>query len=569
MTGDYSPLLVLCVILLSGIAGGWLAERLRLPLETGYTVAGLLIGPMALNVFGDLDPAKLLQPLSQFAMGVLAVSAGSHLGYRRIHNALRRIFVIALFESLGALVLVTLASHWLGVDWPGAFALGAIAMATSPATTITLVRELRARGAFVKTLLSVVALDIILCLMAFTLATRVMDYAYSGGAEGGGLAWAVALGAAQFAESLLLGILMGWVTERLVLRGGTHKFSVIFLVLLFLSGVSDYLGADFLITSIFLGVYLANASDEAARQTKAMEPIEPLLYVCFFTAAGASLHLDSVAEAGALCAAYMAARFAGKYIGAFAGGWLVRAPGRIWHNLGLALMPQAGVAIGMVLLLKGDPDVPGHTASVISTLVLGAITLNEIIGPLFTWRALHRAGEINLDRRRLIEFLQEEFITTSICGADKWEALKSLTSFYSLTHNLSPEARAELEADVLEREKEFTTAIGHGAAIPHGRVGKGRRISGVMGICHDGVDFGAYDHEPVKILVLVVTPKGMENQHLEVMASLAMMVRDGHIRERLVSALSPYDAWEVIESRDARTYNQFLEEEDGEENAPA
>lgn len=561
ITGEYSPLLVLCVILLSGIAGGWLAERLRLPLETGYTVAGLIIGPMALNVFEGVNLAEMLQPLSQFAMGVLAVSAGSHLSYRRIHNALRRILIIAVFESLGALILVTLASHWLGVDWPGAFALGAIAMATSPATTITLVRELRAKGAFVKTLLSVVALDIILCLMVFALASKVMAYAYSGGGEGMGMAWAVALGAVQFIVSLALGIVMGWLTEHLVLRGRTHHFSVIFLMLLFIVGISEYLGVNFLLTSIFFGVYLANASDDAARQTEAMEPIEPLLYICFFTAAGASLHLDTVAEAGILCAVYLAARFAGKYIGAFAGGWLAGAPERIWHNLGLGLVPQAGVAIGMVLLLKGDPSVPGHTASVIGTLVLGAITINEIVGPFFTWHALHRAGEIHLDRRRLIEFLQEEFITTTLKGADKWEALRNLTSFYSLTHNLSPEARAELEAGVLDREKEFTTAIGHGAAIPHGRVKKGRRISGVMGICHDGVDFGAYDHEPVKILMLVVTPKGMENEHLEVMASLAMMVRDAQIRERLVAALSPYDAWEVIESQDARSYNQFLEED--------
>lgn len=550
-----SPLLVLCVILLAGLAGGWLAKVVRLPQETGYTAAGLLLGPMAFDAFGLFDLTAAVQPISEMAIGLLTVAAGGQLALRRMRNALRRVGLVALCESLCSALLVTLASRLFGLDWAVSCALGAVAASTSPATTIMLVKELRARGPYVKTLLSVVALDLAVSLALFALARELMTHAGMG-------AWAaLAGGAKQLVVSLLLGVFLGLMSRKMTAALEVPDFSAVFLALLLAVGLSHYFGVSFLLTCLFLGVYLANAPGDTMRQVGALEPLSPMLGVFFFVAAGASLHFDAVRDAGLLCLPYLLARIAGKYAGAFAGGWLAGLGARTSHNLGLGLAPQAGIAVGLVLLLEGDPLVPQHTAEVIGTLVLASVTLNEVIGPFFTWRALHNMDEINRDRRRLIDFLHEENITVDLRGGDKGEVLRQLVEFYAKTHHLKERQHAELMDAVARRENEFTTAIGHGAAIPHGRVNIGKKISGVLGICREGADFGAYDQIPVRILMLVVTPDGTEKEHLEVMGSLARMIHDETVRDRLAAAVNPYDAWEVIESHDARNYNYYLGEE--------
>lgn len=115
-----------------------------------------------------------------------------------------------------------------------------------------------------------------------------------------------------------------------------------------------------------------------------------------------------------------------------------------------------------------------------------------------------------------------------------------------------------------KREKEQSTAVGKGTAIPHGRVDSGTFIGGVLGILPEGVDFGAPDGMPVKLIMLIVTPKEHEKRHLEVLASLSAMVKDERVRTRLMAAVDANDAWEVIEGEESRNYNYFLEGDDAE-----
>jgi len=554
------PLLILSIILLAGLAGGRLAQLARVPSITGNILAGILIGPACLNIFHGEDIASALKPLSNFAMGLITVAVGSQLSYQSIHNALRRIIVIALCESACAVILVTLAVRALGLDWPAALVVGCISAATAPATTLALVRETRSKGPYVKTLLGVVALDNMLCIILFAFSSTLMADFYRSGEGHSGIGWALFHTAYQFCGAFVLGIGLGMATERLVHKQHVHDFSTVFIAILLSVGLSGYFDLSFLMTSLFFGIYLGNASPEAARQTRTLEPIELLLFICFFTLAGVSLHLDTIAEAGGLCLVYIVARFAGKMAGACMGGILARSSKRIWSNAGFGLVPQAGVAIGLVFVLNNDSDIPEHIVALITTLILGAVTINEIIGPLFTRYGLVRAGEANKDRRRLIEFLQEEFILVDVKGEDKWEVLRKLTDFYLRTHRVPAAEHDHLYATIEERERELPTSIGLGAAIPHGRVKHGNGIQGVLGICREGVDFGGADGQPVKILMLVVTPDGYEKEHLEVMASLAQMVADETIRTRLTNAIDANDAWEIIESEEARNYNYFLED---------
>ncbi|MBN2307911.1 MAG: PTS sugar transporter subunit IIA [Candidatus Hydrogenedentes bacterium] len=559
---EMGPLLVLSVLLLAGLGGGAVARKLRAPGVTGNIVVGALLGATLLR---HIDAAKALQPLSTFAIGLIAVAAGGHLSYRRIHNALRRILVIALFEAACAAALVFCAATALGAGWRVSLLLAALAAETAPATTVAMIKETRAKGPFVKTLLGVVSVDTSLCIVLFAFArTAVADYFTSDGSTGLPLGFALIHTLWQLGGSLVIGLLIGWIIDRMVHRPRFHHFSAVFLAILMAEGLSNYLELSPLLTCLFFGVYLGNASRAGERQLNTLEPLELLLYTLFFTLAGVGLHLGELSAAGLLCAAYIVARIAGKALGGAVGGFLSGTSGRIWRNIPLGFVPQAGVAIGLVVILEGDARVPTEISSLVGTLILAAVTFNEIVGPFCTRFALQSARETGLDRPRLMEFLQEEFILPDLEAADKWEALEILTDFFIRTHPVEPKQRKQLYASIEERERSMSTAIGMGAAIPHGRVESGPGIQGVLGLCREGIEFDSPDGEPVRIIVLIVTPKDHEKQHLEVLASLSAMISNDTVRTRLIAAIDANDAWEVIEGGEARSYNYFLSEADGE-----
>ena len=364
----------------------------------------------------------------------------------------------------------------------------------------------------------------------------------------------------QLLGSAVIALVMGKLTQRLVSQPRFHNFSIVFVAILFCTGLSTYLGFSPLLTSLFFGVYLGNSSSAVEEQLNTLAPIEPLLYLCFFTLAGISLHLDSLAHVGLLCVAYVFARFAGKAVGAALGGVVTKCSRRIWSNMPLALLPQAGVAIGLVVLIGSDPNIPRSITEAMGAIILAAVTINEIIGPMFTRSALCRAREVNKDRPRLMTFLHEEFIMTDLKAVDKWDAIRQLNNFLIRTHRVEHYEPDALYASIAEREKEMSTALGNGIAIPHGRVEKGTSLQGVLAIRREGVDFDAPDGEPVHIIVLVVTPRDHADLHLQVMASISAMVSDEVIRARLIAAVDANDVWEVIESEETRDYNHFLEE---------
>lgn len=565
-SGHPGPFLVVSILILAGVLGGWLAKLLRLPHITGNIFGGILVGPACLGIIGSHSEMLAMQPLSTFAMSLIAVGIGGHLSYRRIHNALRRIVAISLMEVSVTVLTVIVVAHLCRMDWPMSLMLGAISAATAPATTIALIRELRCKGPFVKTLVSVVALDNIFCIMLFVMMrTFVSAFYKSGEAMGHGSEAMGQIGNALFlsAYHLLgagsLGFLIGWISKTLVSKPKFHDFSTIFVAIMAGDGLAAHLGLSPLLVNLFFGVYLGNSSEVAEKQLTTLEPLEPLLFICFFTLAGASLHLGSLVEVGGLAVVYFAARLIGKGMGAALGGVIGKCSKRIWQNMSFSLVPQAGVAIGLVVLLDGDKSIPAEMTRAVGAIVLAAVTINEIVGPFFTKAALTRSGEANRDRQRLVEFLAEEFIRVDLKAKDKWDAIRQLVTFLMRTHRVEHISQEELYQSVVAREKEVSTAMGKGIALPHGRIEKGPAIQGVMGILREGLDFDSPDGEPVKLIMLIVTPEEKKDMHLKVLASLSAMVRDESIRTRLMAAISPEDAMEVIESKEARDYNYFLE----------
>ena len=163
----------------------------------------------------------------------------------------------------------------------------------------------------------------------------------------------------------------------------------------------------------------------------------------FFTLAGMHLTTSHLAAAGAIAVAYFVARIAGKMLAAGLAMRLARATERVRRNLGLALVPQAGVAVGLVIVIQGDPAY-AHLSGLFSAVVLSVVTVNEIVGPILTRFALARAGEVGRDRVRLIDFLEEENIQTDFRAGSKDEAIDSLVDLLIRSHGLTGAHREAL-----------------------------------------------------------------------------------------------------------------------------
>ena len=558
-SSELSPFLVVSILILAGVLMGWLAGLLRLPHITGNILGGVLVGPACLGIIGSHSEMLALQPLSTFAMSLIAVSIGGHLSYRRIHNSIRRIVSISIMEVAATVTVVIGVARLFHMDWPMALMLGAISAATAPATTLALIRELRCKGPFVKTLVSVVALDNIFCILLFVMMRTFVSAYFESGETTGKIDDALLLSTYHLLGALALGCAAGWISKKLVSKPRFHDFSTILLAIMVCDGLAAYLGLSPLLVNLFFGVYLGNSSAVAEKQLTTLEPLEPILYVCFFTLAGASLHLDSMMQVGGLALVYFASRFVGKGLGAALGGMIGKCSKRLWQNMSFSLVPQAGIAIGLVVLLDGDESMPRTMTNAVGAIILAAVTINEIVGPFFTKAALIRSKEAGRDRQRLVEFLSEEFITVDLRALDKWDAIRQMVAFLMRTHRVEHVSHEELYQTIVEREKEISTALGHGIAIPHGHIKKGPAIQGVLAICRDGIDFDAPDGELVKLIMLIVTPEDQKDMHLKVLSSLSSMVRDETIRTRIIAAISPEDAMEVFESEEARGYNYFLD----------
>lgn len=557
------PLLTLALVLSAGVALGLLAKRLRLPSVTGQILAGVLIGPFVLHIVDD-RAIHSLQPITHFALGLIAVSVGAHLNVRRLRNAGRRLSVLLLAEMVVTPILVVAALSPSGLQLRWMLLLGAIAVATAPVTVIAIIKEGRAKGVFVKTLLAAVALNNVGCILLFEVARAAVKSVIDPStgalhasllAPGRQLLLAIALGAG--AAVLMIPVVRLVTRQDLLTTAST-------VAIVLVASLSDYLGVSPLLSCLVLGMVQSNLiADRAKLADSVFVRFEPVIFAVFFTLAG--MHLDFVALTGAGIAAvaFIVARGAGKILVGRIAMRVAAAPDRVQRYLGYALLPQAGVAIGLVIMLADDPVLSRHAAEIdrLVAIVLAAVTANEIIGPILTRHALARAGEVGRDRSRLIDFLQEENIVTNFRAASKEAAIAKLAGILVTSHHLEGVDRAAFLKSVLDREAEASTCFGGGLAVPHGILPGRAPMVGVMAISREGLDFEAPDGRPVHCMVLLATSEAERDRHLLVLAALARTVGlDTAFQERLFNAKSAAHAYEILHGEHSEDFNTYLEE---------
>jgi len=555
------PLLILAIVILVGVTFGGAARRIGLPSITGQILAGALIGRSGLAWFSE-ESIHGLQPLTSFALGLIAVTVGAHLNVQRLRNAGRRLFMLLVTESTITPAIVFL-SIWLLADTSvGLAALFAcVSIATAPATVVAIVKESRAKGVFVKTLLAAVALNNMACIVLFEV-TRALVQAGLGGGPGFGADLAEQLGELVLAAGIGAGtaVVMDVFTRFAVRPDRLATAAVVALV--FAVGVADALDVSPMLACLFLGFVQTNLTRTRNQLVDSVfADFEPAILTVFFTLAGMHLSLDQMALAGLVALVLFSSRMAGKIVAADVAMRLANATERVRKNLGLALLPQAGVAVGLVLVIQEDPrfaDVAGFFGAV----VLSVVTVAEVVGPILTRSALRRTGEVGMDRMRLIDFLQEENIVTDFRASTKERAIEKLVDLLLASHEMVGVQRDELLESVVEREEEGSTCLGGGLAVPHGILPEGQPMVGVMALSREGLAFETPDGRAIHCMVLLGTSPEERDRHLQVLAVLARTIGiDPNFQEQLFNADSAAHAYEILHGEESEDFNYFLEDQ--------
>ena len=555
------PLLILAMIILCGVAFGELARLIRIPSITGQIVAGILLGKSGFDLFAE-ESLHGLAPLTNFALGLIAVTVGAHLNIKRLRNAGRRLFLLLLTESTITPSVVFL-SLWMLADVPTSEALlyATVAIATAPATTVALVRETRSKGVFVKTLIAAVALNNMACLVLFEVVRSVTG-SWSLGGSDAAINWQAPVG--QLLAAVAIGgavaIAMDLINRFVVHKERLATAAVAALVLT--SGLAATFDVSPILACLFLGIIQTNITPSRSQLVDStFADFEPAILTVFFTLAGMHMSLEHAATAGVVSGLLFGSRIAGKVLAANLAMRFANATDRVRKNLGLALIPQAGVAVGLVVVLQADPAFSG-LADQFAAVVLTVVTFNEILGPLLTRYSLERAGEIGRDRMRLIDFLQEENIAVGFQAETKTQAIEKLVDLLISSHDMRGVHKQTLLDSVLAREAEASTCLGGGLSVPHGILPNSLPMVGVMALSREGLHFDTPDGRPVHCMVLLGTANDERDRHLQVLATLASNVGTDHaFQEQLFNANSPAHAYEILHGDESEAFNFFLDDE--------
>ena len=558
---DANTLLILAVVLVAGTISGAIAKRLNLPSVTGQIVAGIFMGGSVLGVLSH-ESLHRLDPLIDFALGLMAVAVGSHLNFRRLKVALRRLVMLLVLEATLTPLLVFFGVIFFSeTTWYTALLLSAIAISTAPATVLAIVKETNSKGAFVTTLLAAVALNNLMCIILFELARTIAKAAIT--PSGIFVPADLIQPLIQIGKSLLLGSISGSIlillTRHVVRPDRLTALSLT--AILLTTGLAAHLGFSVLLACLCFGITLANVSpDKEEIGHRVFESFESAIFAVFFTVAGMELKFESLAIGGLLAIITFTMRATGKILAGWLGMKLAGATQRFRHWIGVSLVPQAGLAVGLMLLITEDQEfVSIH--ELFLAVVLAMVLLNETVGPILTRIGLRKSGDFGRDRARVLDFLSEHNITVNLAGPSKEQAIRQLVELAVSVNKLSVDTDT-LVADVMRAESQTSTCVGEGLALPHARLEEGDKIVGAMGISHHGLNLDTPDGRPVHCMVLILTPRSMPERHLQVLSALAASIGgDDSIQNALYHIDSPAHAEELLHlDEQFEGWNHYLED---------
>jgi Kef-type K+ transport system membrane component KefB len=385
-------LLSLSINLLAGFLLTRITKPAKLPNVTGYIISGILIGPYVLN----LIPRKMVDNMgfiSDVALAFIAFGVGRFFKKENFRETGFGVIVITLFESLLAGLIVTLSVHYIfHLSWSFCLLLGAIATATAPASTMVTIRQYQARGNFVITLLQVVAFDDAVCLIAFSLASAIVNANVGETISPSEIIMPIVYNIVAFA----IGFVSGAILSKLMTpkRSEDNRLILTIALLLGIAGLCAAVDISPLLPCMIYGTTYINMTKDKELY-KQVERFTPPILSIFFVVSGMNFDISAFDTLGVIGAAYFIIRIAGKYLGAYLGCTVAKTAKEVRNYLGLALIPQAGVAIGLAFL--GRRILSDTMGNMLLTIILSSSILYELIGPVCAKIALMRSGAIKTD----------------------------------------------------------------------------------------------------------------------------------------------------------------------------
>lgn len=392
-------LFYLALILFAGLACGRAVKQIKLPNVTGYLIAGLLLGPYVFKIISS-ETVSQFRVITEMALAFIAFSIGAELNWPSIKQVGVAPVVIAIFEALTASVFVTVILLIFGFPTEVALLLGAIASATAPAATIMVINQYRAKGPVTKTLLSVVALDDAIALIAFGFAVAAVNSRTTPVETN--MLMSILTPCVEIIGAIVVGAILGLLfnfplrffkkdSNRLIITCGFVFFG---------SAIASLLGLSSLLLCMSMGITVVNTLRAGSTVFKLVDGITPPIYLMFFVLSGADLDISILPSIGLIGILYIVFRASGKVLGAYAGSSIIKAPQTVKKFIGFTLIPQAGVAIGLSLIAADT--IPGY-GKTIRTVILCSTLIYELIGPVLTKIALKKAGEIKAEQTSIAE----------------------------------------------------------------------------------------------------------------------------------------------------------------------
>ena len=381
----HALLVTIGLLFLAGLVADEVGRTTRAPRVTLLIALGVAIGESGL----DLLPAAVddwYEVLAAIALSMIAFLLGGSLSFTNLRRHGRAILTISAMVVLATLAIVGGGLIALGVAPTVALLLAGVATATDPAATSDVVRQTRSHGDFVDTLTGIVAVDDAWGLIAFSLVLVAANVLAGNHTDG-----ALARGLWEVGGAVMLGMAVGFPAAVLTGRIKPHEplqaeaLGIVFLT----AGLSLWIGVSFLLAGMTVGAVVVNVARHHRRAFHEIENIEWPFMIAFFVLAGASLQISRLWEIGALGLAYLVLRTAGRFVGGWIGGFLGRTPAVHRRWIGLALLPQAGVAIGMALVAA---DQFPENRDLILTLAIGTTVVFELFGPAAAYLALTKTA---------------------------------------------------------------------------------------------------------------------------------------------------------------------------------
>lgn len=396
---------LLAVFLLLAFLTVILAKKYKIPIVVGYVFLGIVLSPDIVALLPGIDREfydfyvfiiSNLGYITQIALGFIAFTIGSELSLRTIRRLGKSIIAIAIFESVSAFIVVTLAILAFGYPIFMALLLGAIASATAPAATVMVLREYNAEGPLSSTIMAVVGLDDAFALIIFSLVSPIAYLRFQGGGELL-LKEIIIDPLLEIGGAIIIGLLIGYLLQYLLgnLNEKTKKILALVTGIVLSSAISIFMGVSALIANMTVGFAVRNFAHKNLQISEYLDTLTIPLYALFFIIAGTEIRFSEMFSAAFLLIAliYLLARIIGKVGGSTLAAHLSAAPRNVQKYIGFGLLPQSGVAIALAYSVeKQYVAAPEIGLLIFNTLLLTA-ALTEIIGPLLTKYAVINSGE--------------------------------------------------------------------------------------------------------------------------------------------------------------------------------